>query len=68
MQYFSLNFDSKGLKQSWVFPIPNTNLYQNISELTIPQSSQTVKLDQNNQVMIAITKMSSMRVKAKVER
>jgi len=53
MQHFSLNFDFKDSQKYCIFPIPKTNLYQNITKLTIPKSSQTVKLDLDNQLMIA---------------
>jgi transglutaminase-like putative cysteine protease len=53
MQHFSLNFTQKDPQHYYLFPIPRTNIYQDISQLLIPESSQIVKLDQDNQLMIA---------------
>lgn len=53
MKHFSLNFQFQGDNQYWLFPIPQSNIYQKIDELRIPESAQISKLDQDNQLMIA---------------
>lgn len=52
MQYFSLDFARKDPSYYYLFPIPTSNSYQFIKKLQLPQSSNVIDLDRNNQVLI----------------
>ena len=52
MPKFSLDFVQSGVNQYWFFPIPQSNIYQKIENLSIPQLAQISELDQDNQLLI----------------